>query len=1162
MLPGGKLPDLPDLPPNGSFILKRYIFPSYHPESACDIMARFLAVISMLVMIYLPSLALSADFYAQSSRLASGRWVKIQVNESGIQLISNDKLRKLGFSDPESVNVFGYGGRMIPERLDASMIDDLPLVPSVRTASGIVFFAHSNVTWYPADNLASGYTHETNPYSDSSFYFISDCEPTAVNPERRQDIPETSGNAITSFTERIVHEQDILAPSNTGRLMLGEDFRTQSTRNFQFDLPGIISDVKMTVRFGAKVTSGTSSLLFSANGTRLPATNSDKINGVSSSDTFLATTTTSKSIESPGERLNLTIQYSHSGALFTAALDYIRLSYERELKMSGNELYFYISPQEASPVVISGCDSNTIIWDVTDPIAPMAVDFTLSGSDACFNSPAGYREFIAFNPSKVSRSVASAGSVRNQDLHAMDAPELLIIAPDEYKEAAAKIAEIHAASDGISVLTVSPESVYNEFSSGTPDVSAFRKLLKMWYDRSLLSGDNHTRYCLILSRPTYDNKMVSAPVRNAGYPRVPIWQSPAGLSEATSYSCDDFIGMLEDHHPGWDIGKAEIHVAVGRMPVKSPAEAISAATKLEKYVLQPEYGAWRNNVMVIADDQDNGIHLSQAESVCDALRSSGNGMDFSYEKLYLDSYVLGYSATGPVYPEAKQRMFDKLSEGVMFWNYIGHASPKNWGHESLLTWTDIAGMTHRRLPFLYAATCEFMRWDADETSGAEEMWLNPSSGVIGMICPSRTVYISLNGPLNVHTSGFVFRKDKDGKAMRTGDIMIQGKNSQGSDTNKLRYGLMGDPAMRLPSPEYSVEIDMIDGMPLSDPDNFPVLNARAEVKVSGKITDRNGDVLEDFNGQVHLRMFDAEKVVTTNGNGENGKVMSYNDRKTRLLSAIAGAQNGRWETTLVLPAEIENNYSPALLSAYAYDNLGREANGSTDNFYVYGVSSDIPDDSEGPDITAFYLNSPSFNDGDAVAPSPIVKAYFSDPSGINSSESGIGHNLRIKLDDDTYFNDVAIYYTPVPEDPYSGEISYPLQNIQPGKHTLTLTVWDNAENSSSATLSFSIKAAWVPEIYNLRTDANPASASVNFLLSTDSPDNLRSCVIEVFDLAGRIVWTGEAPAALSSDISIGWDLCDSNGVRVPRGIYPYRATLSTLSGATVYKSGKLAVTAR
>ncbi|MDE5674735.1 MAG: hypothetical protein K2I44_05265, partial [Muribaculaceae bacterium] len=101
-------------------------------------MARFLAVISMLVMIYLPSLAISADFYTQSSRLASGRWVKIQVNESGIQLISNDKLRKLGFSDPESVNVFGYGGRMIPELLDASMIDDLPLVPSVRTASGIV----------------------------------------------------------------------------------------------------------------------------------------------------------------------------------------------------------------------------------------------------------------------------------------------------------------------------------------------------------------------------------------------------------------------------------------------------------------------------------------------------------------------------------------------------------------------------------------------------------------------------------------------------------------------------------------------------------------------------------------------------------------------------------------------------------------------------------------------------------------------------------------------------------------------------------------------------------------------------------------------------------------------------------------------------------------
>lgn len=1124
---------------------------------------RIMAYVCLIVITSSALYALPPDHYASSSRLASGKWVKIEVKETGIQLISNTILRNLGFPDPDKVNVFGYGGRMISERLDENQIDDLPIVPSIKTDQGIVFFGHSNVKWTPTDNNATQFTHEINPYSDNSYYFISDCEESAIHPPLRDEVFPGSDETITSFTERILHERDVLAPSNTGRLMLGEDFRTQSTRSFQFDLPGIISDANMTVRFGAKVTNGMSTLLFTANGTRLPATEDDKISGVSSNDTFIATTTTSKVISGSDDKLDLSIQYSHSGALFTAALDYIQINYERELRLHDNELYFYVSSEQPASVKISGCDINTIILDVTDPLNPKQLVYSLSGSDAIFNKASGYSEFVAFNPAKVSRAVTPSGRINNQNLHSAEAPGLLIITPNEYRSAAEKIAGIHEKSDGLSSLIVSPEMVYNEFSSGTPDVSAFRKLLKMWFDKSAYSGSDYTRYCLIISRPTYDNKMVTSSVKNAGYPRIPIWQSPTGFSEATSYSCDDYIGMLEDYYPGWDIGNAKINVAVGRMPVTSATEAISAANKLEKYVLNPEYGPWRNNVMVIADDQDNGTHLSQAESVCAALHDNGNGSAFTYEKLYLDSYVLDYSATGPVYPEAKQRMFDKLTEGVLFWNYIGHASPKSWGHENLLSWEDISSMNNKRLPFLYAATCEFMRWDSDDISGAEKMWLNPDAGVIGMICPSRTVYISLNGPLNVNTSEFVFRRDHNGKSMRIGDIMVEGKNAQGKDDNKLRYGLMGDPAMRLPSPDYVVNIDNIDSNDLSDPNNLPVLNARSTVKISGSIKDMNGNVADDYNGSVSLRLYDAEKVVTTNGNGDNGREMSYNDRKSRLYSGKAIAHNGRWETTIMLPSEIENNYSPALLSAYAHDSLGREANGYTDKFYIYGYDPESSEDLEGPVISSIYLDSPSFSNGDTVGPYPVLKARFSDESGINSSETGIGHSMKIELDNEIYFNDVAIYFSPDESDPTAGEISYQFNNLNPGEHTLTFTVWDNANNSSSASLSFKIKAGWLPGISDLRTDVNPASSNVNFLISSDSSAGINNCEIEVFDLSGRKIWGGETGSAVSSsNISIGWNLEDYNGARVARGIYPYRAILHTSSGAKVTKSGKLAVTAK
>ena len=77
-------------------------------------------------------------------------------------------------------------------------------------------------------------------------------------------------------------------------------------------------------------------------------------------------------------------------------------------------------------------------------------------------------------------------------------------------------------------------------------------------------------------------------------------------------------------------------------------------------------------------------------------------------------------------------------------------------------------------------------------SGGEEMWLNPNAGVIGMICPTRGVQISANGTQTKYTSEFVFKRDKDGKGMRVGDIMLGGKN-QMSNTNKLPYVLIGDP---------------------------------------------------------------------------------------------------------------------------------------------------------------------------------------------------------------------------------------------------------------------------------------------------------------------------------------------------------------------------------
>lgn len=220
------------------------------------------------------------------------------------------------------------------------------------------------------------------------------------------------------------------------------------------------------------------------------------------------------------------------------------------------------------------------------------------------------------------------------------------------------------------------------------------------------------------------------------------------------------------------------------------------------------------------------------------------------------------------------------------------------------------------------------------------------------------------------------------------------------------------------------------------------------------------------------------------------------------------------------------------------------------------------EDNDGPEIKEFYIDSPSFTDGSIVSLSPTVFADLFDVSGINISEAGIGHNMTLTLDGKKVYDDLYLYFDP-DDTSTGGKVAYPLTGIEPGRHELSLTVWDNANNSSTSSLAFNVKAGWLPTISNLTTDVNPASSSVTFIVDTDAGSNSEKCLIEVFDLMGKRVWSDEA-GSMSRGVPVGisWNLHDNSGARVPRGIYLYRATVRTAEGAEITKTNKLAVTAQ
>ncbi len=1153
--------------------MKKYIHTGIY-----SILARTLSI--FLAAIYGISIAnaIPLEQYSAESQLAQGRWRKIIVPKTGMQFISNAQLRTMGFTDPAKVNVYGYGGREITTILSSSTyVDDLPMQPVVRTADGLIFYGVAVDKWSIAGDYYVPYKASLNMYSTQSVYFISDRENTTEQMPEQSTPLRTEVIIVDSFRERILHEKDLAAPSNAGGWILGEDFTQQRHQDFKFSLPGLVpqSEVGVSVSFGVNSLTN-SSLQISINGEEMPATASDILTSNGSAETFLTPTTTVKVWKNPTEEMTVGVQYNATGQVLFARLAQIIVSYDRQLDITDGPITFYTSNNYNSTTTykINGCGGETQIWDVTDPSRPVRIKYTLKDGKAMFTSAtSAYREYVAFNPDKITLTPTIGEYIQNQNLHARSVPDMVIISPKQYTSQAERIADMHRHLDAMDVLIVTPEELYNEFSSGAPDVTAYRKALKMWYDRGMGQGGadfaSKLKYCLIMGRPTYDQRQLTDIVRNAGYPRPLIWQTPDNsmntYSQTTAISSDDYITCLEDNQGRFELRSAKMSISVGRMPVRYADDARRAVDKLLKYIEQPELGSWRNRIVMIADNgEDEAMsHYLQSESMYKIMQSGSVAPSFNFDRIYFDTYTPKKTSTGVEYPVAKQRFLHALEEGTGIVTYIGHANPREWTHDNFFNYTDITSMNNKRLPFFYTATCEFTRWDADELSGGELMWNNDNGGAIALISTSRSVFISYNGILTNNVARYFLSNETDGKARRIGDILRLAKNHMINDDNRLSFLTIGDPAMRMPIPQNTVRVEAINGQQIDpdNPDTWPTLQGGEKMTVSGSILNTQGNVATGFNGNISIDVYDAERTYETMPDSYTDTVYYYNDRQDLIAIGKTTVSAGRWNAEIYIPTDIANLFTPAQLSLYAWDETGAEAHSTCQSMYIYGLSETTDD--KGPQITEFTLNTPAFVSGQQVGPHPVVYASFTDESGINISNVGIGHQMNLCIDGKTYYTDLINYYTPKQNDPYSGSVIYPIQDLEPGKHTLTLTVCDNANNISTADIDFVVTASPKPNLYRVSTDVNPAVSSVKFILAHDRLSQDVECTVDVYNLNGMRVWSGRTSGKtdLEKGPIIEWNLCDGSGTRVPRGIYLYRATVKTAEGVSVSQTQKLAVAA-
>jgi len=290
--------------------------------------------------------AFTLDSYAEESALNRGKWVKISVDRGGMHCIPASTLSSWGFSDPSRVRVHGYGGAMLPDELvPDDYIDDLPRVASRLTAKGLVFYAVG-----PQQvNLDSeiSISHAVNPYSNYGYYFLTEGDAATPAPQKGGTALTSASGCVTSALALSYYDPQQVSVGNTGRMMVGEDFKAQNSREFKLPLPDRIEniDVKLRVCLVANNPKQATPVRLTVNGKQLPAAN-DRIEKVTSDGVYTAMTTLNKTVAIAGKEAAVTVSLTTSAELKSAWLNYIEAAYQRRL--TGSQVFQVSDPNVCS----------------------------------------------------------------------------------------------------------------------------------------------------------------------------------------------------------------------------------------------------------------------------------------------------------------------------------------------------------------------------------------------------------------------------------------------------------------------------------------------------------------------------------------------------------------------------------------------------------------------------------------------------------------------------------------------------------------------------------------------------------------------------------------------------------------------------------------------
>lgn len=1118
-------------------------------------MKRILCVL-LFVFGLLTSAWADSSRYASESVLNSGKWVKIQVAEDGIYKLTAADLKKMGFSNLDKVAVYGYGGWPLDEDFSTTYIDDVPEVAVWRGADYLLFYGKGPRKWEYSSSDKS-FIHTNNPYSNYGYYFVTEKETTGRTMEKAASAAGATLQ-VTTFDDYVLHEEELVSVNSSGRELYGESFTSTLSRDFTISVPGITNDEgKATLSF---ISRGNGTITMNVDGNAL-------ISGSVSvpSDEYEVARELYRErawMADKGETVKVNIGYSTTGHK-NVHLNYFRLQMKRQLKVYDNYTFFrsLSARGNASRFVIQGADASTLVFDVTDGVNPQQMETSLNGTELSFSIPASasLREFVVVKPSQIKAPV-TVGEVANQNLHALPQQDMIIIAQPNFTTQAERLAEAHRTKDNLTVRVVTPESIYNEFSSGTPDATAYRRFMKMFYDRKTSEADA-PKYLLLFGDGSFDNRKLTSAWKSVDMSNMLLTYQTENSLSSQSYVIDDYFGFLDDADNKKSLQNKKLCLGIGRFPIRTVEQATQMVDKVISYMENKNTGSWKNNLCFMADDGSNtdGFmteHMEFADQLAGYVESEHP--EFLVNKLYYDAYKK--DMTAGTYPDVRSGLQKLLKDGLLLFNYTGHGGTTALSDEKVLTQTDINQFTYTHLPVWVTATCDFTRFDDLNTSAGEDVFLNKSSGGIALFTTVRVAYSRPNFPINDNVIRNLFERN-NGRRRTLGEVMQATKNTL-SSVYKLGFCLIGDPAVKMAYPEFGMKVTTVNGQSVDG--NSISFKALEKITVEGEVLDVSGQLVTDFTGIVNPTVKDSKVTVTClkNSNKDDSPAFTFTDYPNTIFIGNDSVRNGKFSFTFTVPKDISYSNLQGKMNLYAVDTeSGNEAQGNFDNFIVGGTSDTAETDTIGPEIRALYLNDTTFVDGGQVNTTPYFVAELWDKSGVNITGSSVGHDMMLVIDESTVLSyNLNSYYELLPGEDGTGIVKFPIPALEPGKHTAEFWVWDILNNSTVRTFTFEVVEGLKPFLFDVIAAPGIAREQVTFHLMHNRPESRMRVGIMVYDLAGRQLWKHEesGTSGLFENYTVSWDLT-SGGVRMRPGVYIYRAAISTDNSKDATKARKFII---